>query len=126
MLPIKEEGARRGRSVTRKADTHIAKRAIALLAKKQQIVQAEGQMRVHLGRFAKKFQAAQKVPPAAVSVPPPLTRDYDAIEKEIEEDPLAGGVRKKIAFPETAFLHRQRVDSAGERRLRYQGRAIRA
>ena len=125
LLPIKEEGARRGRSVTRKADTHIAKRAIALLAKKQQLVQAEGQMRVHLGRFAKKLQAAQRAPHVAASVPPPKVRDYDDIEREIEEDPLAGGVRKKIAFPESAFLHRQRVDSAGERRLRFQGRAIR-
>ena len=122
LLPIKE---RRGRSVTRKADTHIAKRAIALLAKKQQIAQEEGQLRVHLGRFARKFQAAQRAPQAA-SVPAPKVRDYDAIEREIDEDPLAGGVRKKITFPETAFLHRQRVDSAGERRLRYQGRAIRA
>ena len=120
LLPIKE---RRGRSVTRKADTHIAKRAIALLAKKQQLVQEEGQIRIQLGRFAKKFQATQKAPRVAASLPPP--RDYDAIEKEIDEDPLAGGVRKKITFPETAFLHRQRVDSAGERRLRYQGRAIR-
>ena len=122
LLPIKE---RRGRSVTRKADTHIAKRAIALLAKKQQIAQEEGQLRVHLGRFARKFQAAQRAPQAA-SVPAPKVRDYDAIEREIDEDPLAGGVRKKVIFPETAFLHRQRVDSAGERRLRYQGRAIRA
>ena len=124
LLPIREEGARRGRSVTRKADTQIAKKAVALLAKKQQIVQAEGQLRVHLGRFAKKLQVAQRAPQVAASVPPHKVRDYDAIEREIEEDPLAGGVRKKIAFPESAFLQRQRVDSAGERRLRYHGRAI--
>ena len=87
-------------------------------------MQADGQLRVHLGRFAKKIQAAQRAPRVAASVPPNKVRDYDAIEREIEEDPLAGGVRKKIAFPESAFLHRQRVDSAGERRLRYHGRAI--
>jgi len=126
LLPIQEEGPRRGRSVTRKADTHLARKAIALLAKKQQIIQAEGQLRVHLGRFAKKIQAAQREPRVAASVPPPKVRDYDSIEKEIGEDPLAGGVRKKIDFPDSAFLHRQRVDSAGERRLRYHGRAIRA
>ena len=100
LLPIKE---RRGRSVTRKADTHIAKRAIALLAKKRELAQEEGQIRIQLGRFAKKFQATQKAPQAA-SVPPPKVRDYDAIEKEIEEDPLAGGFRKRITFPESDSL----------------------
>ncbi len=126
ILPIQEEGARRGRSVVRKADTHLARKAIALLSKKHQMVQAEGQLRVHLGRFAKKMQAAQREPRVAASVPPNKIRDYNEIERAISEDPLAGGVRKKIDFPDSAFLHRQRVDSAGERRLRYHGRAIRA
>ena len=96
ILPIQEEGPRRGRSLTRKGDTHLARKAIALLAKKQQIVQAEGQMRVHLGRFAKKLQAAQRAPRVAASVPPNKIRDYDAIERAVEEDPLGGGVRKKM------------------------------
>ncbi len=126
ILPIREEGARRGRSVVRKADTQLARKAIALLSKKQEMIQAEGQLRVHLGRFAKRFQAAQREPRVAASVQPNKTRDYDEIERAVSADPLAGGVRKKIEFPESAFLHRQRIDSAGERRLRYQGRSIRA
>jgi len=134
ILPIQEEeSTTRGRSVTRKADTAIARRAIALLAQKQRQIQNEGQARAHLGRFAKNVQAAHRAQQAkqtarsATAPPPPKARSYDEIEKAIEEvaDPLAGGVRKKIAFPDSAFLHRQRVDSAGERRLRYQGRAIR-
>jgi len=51
ILPIQEDEPTRGRSLTRKADTAMAKRAIALLAQKQQQVQNEGQMRVHLGRL---------------------------------------------------------------------------
>jgi len=90
------------------------------------MVQAEGQLRVHLGRFAKKMQAAQREPRVAASVPLNKIRDYNEIERAISEDPLSGGIRKKIEFPDSAFLHRQRVDSAGERRLFYQGRAIRA
>ncbi len=88
-------------------------------------IQNEGQMRLHLGRFTRNFQAQRAkttAPPAA-----PKARSYDDIEKEVEEamDPLADGIRKKTTFPEGAFLHRQRVDSAGERRFRYQGHAIR-
>ena len=62
---------------------------------------------------------------AATAPPPPKTRSYDDIEREIEEDPLAGGGRKKVAFPEGDFVTRQRVNTPGERRLRYQGRAVR-
>ena len=126
-LPIQEEvPTARGRSVTRKADTAVAKRAIALLAQKQQQIQNEGQMRVHLGRFARNFQAMHKAAArAATAPPPPKTRSYDDIEREIEEDPFAGGVRKKVAFPEGAFVTRQRVNTPGERRLRYQGQAVR-
>jgi hypothetical protein len=123
-LPIQEESTR-GRSVTRKADTPIAKRAAALLAQKQREIQNVGQSRVHLGRFAKNFRASQKVSLETVRATtiPPKPRDYDAIEKEMEADmdPLAGGVRKKVAFPAGAFFQRQRVDSAGQRRLRYEG-----
>ncbi len=104
----------------------LARKAIALLSKKHEMIQAEGQLRVHLGRFAKRVQAAQREPRVAASVQPNKTRDYNEIERAVSADPLGGGVRKQIEFPETAFLHRQRVDSAGERRLRYHGRAIRA
>ncbi len=60
------------------------------------MVQAEGQLRVHLGRFAKKMQAAQREPRVAASVPLNKIRDYNEIERAISEDPLSGGIRKKI------------------------------
>ena len=121
ILPIHEEGARRGRSPIRKAHTHLGSKAMALLRKKQQLVQAEGQQKIHLGRFAKKIQAAQRV---TASVPPSKIRDYDDIERAVQEDPSGGGLRKKIVFPESAFFHRQRVDSTGAFSLRHRGRPI--
>ena len=119
-LPIQEEApTARGRFVTRKSDTAIAKRAIALLPQKQQQIQNEGQMRVHLGRFVRNFQAMHKAAARAATAPSqPKTRSYDDIEKEIEEDPLAGGVRKKVALPEGAFVTGRRVNTSGKRRLR--------
>jgi hypothetical protein len=104
--------------VTRKSETPIAKRAIALLAQKQREMHNVGEARVHLGRFAKKFAAQREAPKVK-------SRDYDHIEEEIEAiDPLAGGVRKKVAFPAGTFLQRQRVDSEGQRRLRFEGQLV--
>jgi len=94
---------------------------MALLRHKQKMVQAEGQQKVHLGRFAKKLQATQRV---TASVPPSKIRDYDDIERAVQEDPLGGGLRKKIVWPENAFFHRQRVDSTGAFSLRHRGRPI--
>ncbi len=94
---------------------------MALLRHKQKMVQAEGQQKVHLGRFAKKMQATQRV---TTSAPPSKIRDYDDIERAVQEDPLAGGLRKQIVFPESAFFHRQRVDSAGAFALRHRGRPV--
>jgi hypothetical protein len=131
VLPIAEESEEpRGRSVTRKSETPIAKRAVALLAQKQREAHNVGEARMHLGRFAKNFAAqqarAQEV--RATTAPPRVkVRDYDEIEKQIEAaeyDPLAGGVRKKVMFPPGAFLQSQRVDSAGQRRLRFEGVAV--
>ncbi len=116
ILPIAEEP--RGRSPIRKSETPVAKRAIALLAQKQREAHNVGVARVHLGRFAKKFAAQREAPKK-------VTRDYDDIEQEIDEiDPLAGGVRKKVMFPAGAFMQRQRVDSEGQRRLRFEGQLV--
>jgi hypothetical protein len=91
-----------------------------------------GEARIHLGRFAKGFAqvAKQKARNAekAASVPPPKQKTYDDIEKEIDEaapDLSDPRLRKKPQFPEGAFLKRNRMNSAGERGLRYQGVPIR-
>ena len=71
-----------------------------------------------MGRFAKKFAAQREAPKK-------VTRDYDDIEDIIEAiDPLASGVRKKVMFPAGAFMQRQRVDSEGQRRLRFEGQLV--
>ena len=87
-------------------------------------VQAAGKIRVELGRFSKGFKASR-----AKSVAPKRAKDYEQIEKEIAEpitdyrtdDRLKAPIRKKVEFPKDAFLSRQRVNSAGERSLRFEG-----
>ena len=123
VLPIKEEPQQqRGRSLTRKADTAVAQRAVTLLMQKQRQAQQEGQIRTQLGKFARGYQA-QLHARAATAPPPPKARTYDQIEKEIEETGEPS-LRKQIRFPEGAFFARQRVNTPGERRLMHQGRAV--
>ena len=130
ILPIAEEDeGPRGRTMTRKPEGPMADKAKALLKKQEQGINM-GELRIHLGRFAKNFaQVQQKARNAekAASVPPPKHKTYDDIEKEIEEvvpDPIDTRLRKKPQFPAGAFLKRERLDSEGRKSLRYQGMPI--
>ena len=132
MLPIAEEVQVRGRQM--KPEGSMAEKAKALLRKQEHGINM-GEARVYLGRFAKSFaQVKQKAKNAekASSVPPPKSRTYDDIEKEVASsteavpDPNESvRLRKKPQFPAGAFLKRERLDSEGRKSLRYQGMPIR-
>ena len=126
VLPFKEEEEpqpQRGRTLTRNTDPAVVRRAVALLSHKQRRMQQEGQMRVHLGKFARSVQA-QRSAARATTAPPPK-RTYDDIEKEIEgAGDGATGPRKAVRFPEDTFFARHRVNTPDERRLMHQGRAV--
>jgi hypothetical protein len=109
----------------------MAEKAKTLLKKQEQGVNM-GETRIHLGRFAKNFaqvakQKSRNAEKAASVPPPPKQKTYDDIEKEIDEaapDISDTRLRKK-QFPADAFFKRNRLNSVGERGLRYQGQAIR-
>ena len=114
-----------------KPEGPMAEKAKALLRKQQQGINM-GESEIHLGRFAKNFaqvkQKARNAEKAASVPPPPKQKTYDDIEKEVEEfvpDPMDTRLRKKQQFPAGAFLKRERLDSEGQKSLRYQGMPIR-
>ena len=131
ILPIADSSPR-GRQMTRKPEGPMAEKAKALLKKQEQGINM-GEARIHLGRFAKNFaqvakQKSRNAEKAASVPPPPKQKTYDDIEKEIDEaapDISDTRLRKKVQFPADAFFKRNRLNSVGERGLRYQGQAIR-
>ena len=113
LLPIKEE---RGRS------RHV--KALQQLTASQNKVLVKGQIRQELGRFAAAFARRRPILPlAAASVPPqPKTRTFDEIVAlTSEEQPIT-----QKSIPMGATTQRQRVNSLGDGRVRYQGRPVAA
>ena len=96
----------------------------------------DDKLREHIGRFARRVAAQRKhaknAESQAQSVPPPEPRDFGEIEKAVEEamqefDKESGSTRlrkKKVTFPDDAFFSKQRANSAGQRRLRFQGQLV--
>ena len=111
LLPIKEE---RGRS------RHV--KALQQLTASQNTTLVKGQIRQELGRFAAAFARRRPILPlAAASVPPqPKTRTFDEIDAlTSEEQPI-----RQKTIPLGATTQRQRVNSLGDGRVRYQGRPV--
>ena len=96
----------------------------------QQLAQAtnrelvKGQTRIELGRFAQSF-ARRKIRPqvrerAPSQPPPPKVRTFDEIDAlTSEETPISNRT-----LPFGAMTQRQRVNSLGDARVRYQGRPV--
>ena len=79
----------------------------------------KGAMRVHLGKFARSFQKQtqpKKEEPSRTASEPPKkqTRSFEEIEELSMRD-----------VPFGASLQKQRVNSVGDERRRYQGRLVR-
>ena len=113
ILPIQGEeqpAAERGRSRNNKIMQQM------LDAQNNKLI--KGAMRVHLGKFAKSFQKQmqqKKEEPRTASEPPKKqTRSFEEIEELSMRD-----------VPFGASMQKQRVNSVGDERRRYQGRLIR-
>ena len=114
ILPIQEEeqpAAERGRARNNKIMEQM------LDAQNNKLI--KGAMRVHLGKFARSFQKQtqpKKEEPSRTASEPPKkqTRSFEEIEELSLRD-----------VPFGASLQKQRVNSVGDERRRYQGRLIR-
>jgi len=114
ILPIQEEeqpAAERGRARNNKIMEQM------LDAQNNKLI--KGAMRVHLGKFARSFQKQtqpKKEEPSRTASEPPKkqTRSFEEIEELSMRD-----------VPFGASMQKQRVNSVGDERRRYQGRLIR-
>ena len=113
ILPIQDEApaAERGRTRTREVMQQM------LDAQNNKLVKAN--MRMHLGKFARSFKAqmSQKkedAPRTSSEPPKKQTRSFEEIEELSMRD-----------VPFGASMQKQRVNSIGDQRTRYQGRLIR-
>ena len=114
ILPIQEEeqpAAERGRARNNKIMEQM------LDAQNNKLI--KGAMRVHLGKFARSFQKQMQQEKEdssrAISEPPKKqTRSFEEIEELSMRD-----------VPFGASMQKQRVNSVGDERRRYQGRLIR-
>ena len=114
ILPIQEEeqpAAERGRARNNKIMEQM------LDAQNNKLI--KGAMRVHLGKFARSFQKQtqpKKEEPSRTASEPPKkqTRSFEEIEELSMRD-----------VPFGASLQKQRVNSVGDERRRYQGRLVR-
>ena len=111
LLPIQE----RGRSRVDRVAQQLARATNRELVK--------GQARLELGRFARSFArrvVRPQVPERAPSQPPPKIRTFDEIDALTSgEQPIA-----QRALPYGAMTQRQRVNSLGDARVRFQGRPV--
>ena len=122
MLPIKEGGsAARGRSPESRAT-----KAARQLAEATDKTLAKGQMRVQLGRFAQ--QLAEQRREARASARPASARAATVERKKVRSFDEIAEMAEAIDerdLPFGAALQKQRVSSAGDRRVRFGGQLVR-